>query len=163
MVESANVIGTRSVSAFLWPCQKANLNGCTEKYLFRVYLDSFASETSTRFFSVILVNPDFIGNLSRAGDHGSEDEKVEWCDARAIHFLALRTELSRHLPKRFFSGKSATRGYANAGHDVGRGSTPPLRCKPIAVRAKMFRIARAWRSYPRPGIAHSLMFRVMIR
>src|ERR1700690_3966252 len=39
MVESANVIGTRSVSAFSVAMpKKLAFNGCTEKYLFRVYL-----------------------------------------------------------------------------------------------------------------------------
>src|SRR4249920_1436225 len=41
MVESANVIGTRSVSAFSVAMpKKLAFIGCTEKYLFRLYLGS---------------------------------------------------------------------------------------------------------------------------
>jgi hypothetical protein len=47
MVESANVIGTRSVSAFSVAMpKKLTFNGCTEKYLFRVSFDSKVARLS---------------------------------------------------------------------------------------------------------------------
>src|SRR6266566_5564563 len=58
MVESANVIGTRSVSAFSVAMpQRLAFNRCTEKYLFRVYLDSLNKVIPGLVFGVIARPP----------------------------------------------------------------------------------------------------------
>jgi hypothetical protein len=79
----------------------------------------------------------------------------------AATLLALRTEpgrLPRHpIPKRFFQkrlgGPVSNRGYANLPAMTRGALFEKFACKP-AIRAKVFVVARAWRSYPgRPDVA----------